>query len=257
MDLIKINKTEDGKQAVSARELYQKLGYDKSQYSRWSKKHILENSFAVEGQDYEGFDVNVGGNISRDFALSLDFAKKLCMISKTKIGEVFRDYFIECEKKLKETVYQIPNTYSEALKLAYEQTLEIEKQALLIESQKPLVNFAEALQISENCISIGGLAKILKQNGIDIGQNRLFEYLRNEDYLMSRGEQKNLPTQRSLELKLFQVKTTTTNNLDGSIRVNKTTMVTPKGQKYFVNRFLKPNNNRQIFKRNDKNLFTS
>ncbi|TDX83938.1 antA/AntB antirepressor family protein [Epilithonimonas xixisoli] len=100
MELIKITE-QNGKQAVSARELYLYLGYDKSQYSRWYKKHIIENSFSVENEDYQGFDTFVEGNEVKDFALSLDFAKKLCMISKTKVGEKVRDYFIDCEKKLK------------------------------------------------------------------------------------------------------------------------------------------------------------
>lgn len=108
-----------------------------------------------------------------------------------------------------------------------------------IETDKPKVIFAEALEVSDKAILIGELAKILKQNGIDIGQNRLFEYLRKNGYLCSRGEQYNSPTQRALELKLFEIKTTTINNPDGSVRVTRTTKVTPKGQSYFINQFKK------------------
>ena len=108
-----------------------------------------------------------------------------------------------------------------------------------IETDRPKVIFAEALEISNNNILIGDLAKILKQNGIEIGQNRLFEYLRKNGYLCSRGEQYNSPTQKSLELGLFEVKTRTINNPDGSVRVTRTTKVTPKGQSYFINQFKK------------------
>lgn len=108
-----------------------------------------------------------------------------------------------------------------------------------IETDKPKVIFAEALEVSDKAILIGELAKILKQNGIDIGQNRLFEYLRKNGYLCNRGEQYNSPTQRALELKLFEIKTTTINNPDGSVRVTRTTKVTPKGQSYFINQFKK------------------
>ena len=128
------------------------------------------------------------------------------------------------------------------IQLATNLKLEKEKNKKLtdkIETDKPKVIFAEALEISNNNILIGDLAKILKQNGVDIGQNRLFEYLRSNGYLCSRGEQYNSPTQKSLELKLFEVKTRTINNPDGSVRVTRTTKVTPKGQSYFINQFKK------------------
>ncbi len=125
------------------------------------------------------------------------------------------------------------------LKTEQERVRELKQQ---LNTQKPLVVFAEALQISNHCVLIGELAKILKQNGVEIGQNRLFEFLRSKNYLMSKGEQRNLPTQRSLELKLFEVKTTTFNNPDGSIRVSKTTKVTPRGQEYFINKFISERN---------------
>ena len=242
MYLIQV-KEQNGTQVVSARELYLKLGYDKSQYSRWYKKNIIENDFANENIDYQRFDTNVEGSPTIEFALSLDFAKKLCMIAKTKLGEQFRDYFIECEKKLKQVSHPaVPTSFTEALKLAYEQSVKIEEQQKQLETQKPLVVFAEALQISNHCVLIGELAKILKQNGVEIGQNRLFEFLRSKNYLMSKGEQRNLPTQRSLEMQLFEVKTTTINNPDGSIRVSKTTKVTPRGQEYFINKFISERN---------------
>lgn len=86
-----------------------------------------------------------------------------------------------------------------------------------------------------------GSCKILKQNGVDTGQKRLFEMLRNEGFLIKGGSSKNMPTQRSMEMGLFEVKESTISNPDGSMRVTKTTKVTGKGQQYFTNRFLSTN----------------
>lgn len=103
---------------------------------------------------------------------------------------------------------------------------------------KPKALFADAVTASTDTILIGELAKILKQNGVKTGQNRLFEQLRNEGYLVKGGKQKNMPTQKAMEMGLFEVKERPINNPDGSIRITKTTLVTGKGQVYFTNHFL-------------------
>ena len=103
---------------------------------------------------------------------------------------------------------------------------------------QPLALFAKSVSASDTSILIGDLAKLLKQNGYDTGQKRLFEELRQRGFLMKSGSSKNLPTQKSMELGLFEVKESTINNPDGSVRVTKTTKVTGKGQVYFVNKFL-------------------
>jgi anti-repressor protein len=109
-----------------------------------------------------------------------------------------------------------------------------------IEKDRPRVIFAEALEISDNSILVGDLAKILRQNNIEIGQNRMFEDLRKDGYLISRkGESYNMPTQKSMDLGLFEIKVRTINNPDGSVRTTKTPKVTAKGQIYFVNRYKK------------------
>jgi len=109
---------------------------------------------------------------------------------------------------------------------------------LQLEAQRPKVIFAEALEVSNNTILIGELAKILRQNGVEIGQNRLFEKLREDGYLIQRkGESFNQPTQRSMEMGLLEIKKRTINNPDGSVRATTTTKVTGKGQIYFVNKF--------------------
>ena len=106
------------------------------------------------------------------------------------------------------------------------------------EADKPKVLFADAVSASHTSILVGDLAKLLRQNGVDIGQNRLFSFLREKGYLCSQGERYNLPTQRSMDRGWFQVKETTINQPDGSIRITRTVKVTGKGQQYFINLFL-------------------
>ena len=106
------------------------------------------------------------------------------------------------------------------------------------EADKPKVLFADAVSASHTSILVGDLAKLLRQNGVEIGQNRLFSFLREKGYLCSHGERYNLPTQRSMDRGWFQVKETTINQPDGSIRITRTVKVTGKGQQYFINLFL-------------------
>ncbi|MFR8033403.1 MAG: phage antirepressor [Lachnospiraceae bacterium] len=115
----------------------------------------------------------------------------------------------------------------------------IEEQNEQIKQMKPKALFADAVSASHTSILIGDLAKLLKQNGVETGQKRLFEWMRENGYLIKRkGSDWNMPTQRSMEMGLFEVKESTVNNPDGSVKINKTTKVTGKGQQYFVNRFL-------------------
>ena len=108
-----------------------------------------------------------------------------------------------------------------------------------VERMKPKEIFADAVSVSENSISVGGLAKLLKQNGVNIGQNRLFEWLRFKDYLIKGGEDKNLPTQKSMNAGWFEIKERVVINPKGIPKTTKTTKVTGKGQLYFINKFLK------------------
>lgn len=124
-----------------------------------------------------------------------------------------------------------------ATKLKEEKAKRIELEARVAQDA-PRVLFAQAVETAKSSILIGDLAKILKQNGFQTGQKRLFEQLRSEGYLIKDGASRNMPTQRAMELGLFEVKESTINTPDGSIRVTKTTKVTGKGQTYFVNKFL-------------------
>ena len=106
------------------------------------------------------------------------------------------------------------------------------------EADKPKVLFADAVSASHTSILVGDLAKLLRQNGVEIGQNRMFSFLREKGYLCSQGERYNLPTQRSMDRGWFQVKETTINQPNGSVRITRTVKVTGKGQQYFINLFL-------------------
>ncbi|WP_438498064.1 phage antirepressor KilAC domain-containing protein [Paenibacillus sp. IHBB 3054] len=106
-----------------------------------------------------------------------------------------------------------------------------------VEKDKPKVLYAESVEVSSTTILIGELAKLLKQNGIDIGQNRLFKVLRSRGFLGTKGDYYNMPTQRAMDLELFEIRSRTINNLDGSSRITRTTKVTGKGQIYFINKF--------------------
>lgn len=123
------------------------------------------------------------------------------------------------------------------LKAEREKRMELERQA---EKDKPLVAFANSVSVAKTSILIGELAKLLKQNGIEMGQNRLFTWMRKNGYLISRkGTDYNMPTQRSMEMKLFEIKETTISHGDGHTSINRTPKVTGKGQIYFINLFLK------------------
>lgn len=127
------------------------------------------------------------------------------------------------------------------IKLATELKNEKEKRKELetkVNEDKPKVLFADAVETAQTSILVGDLAKLIKQNGINIGQKRLFSYLRENGYLIKNGSSKNMPTQKSMEMNLFEVKERTINNPDGTVRITKTTKVTGKGQTYFINKFL-------------------
>ena len=167
--------------------------------------------------------------------LVMGFTGKEAIEWKLKYIEAFN----EMEKKLKNPL-ALPNFSNPAeAARAWADEFEKRKQAeALNEANRPKVIFAEAVSTSKDGILVGMLAKLLHQNGVKIGQNRLFQWLRDKDYLMKRGVDKNMPTQRSKELGLFDVKERVVGNPDGSIRLTRTPVVTGKGQVYFVQKFL-------------------
>lgn len=149
------------------------------------------------------------------------------------------DAFNEMEHSLQTGGFKIPTTMSEALRLAADQSETIEKQQLQLAEQAPKALFADSVAASHTTILVGLLAKILRQNGVDIGQNRLFKWLRANGYLISRqGSDFNSPTQRSMDLGLFEIKESTHIDSNGVTITKKTSKVTGKGQQYFINKFL-------------------
>ena len=133
----------------------------------------------------------------------------------------------------------ISQTLPEALRAYADEVEQHNKTKALVEAQRPKVLFADAVSTSESDILVGDLAKLLNQNGYAVGQNRLFEQLRNEGFLISRkGNSYNMPTQRAMELGLFRIKETAITHSDGRVSLNKTPKVTGKGQQYFINHFI-------------------
>lgn len=130
---------------------------------------------------------------------------------------------------------QLDPSQKHALTMMFDESKRMSAQ---LKEQAPKVLFANAVETAHNSILIGDLAKIIRQNGVDIGQKRLFEWLRQNGYLIKDGQSKNMPTQKAMEMSLFEVKESTINNPDGSVRVTRTTKVTGKGQTYFVKKFL-------------------
>lgn len=241
-ELIKITE-QNGSKAVSARELYEFLGYNKAVWSRWYQKNILENEFAFENIDYQTLNIMLNGNETKDFAISIDFAKKLSMKANTARGEEARQYFIECEKQLraKEQAHhaQIPQSFSEALRLAAEQAEKIEEQQKQLQEQAPKVLFADTVIGSQSSCLIGELAKLITQKGYEIGEKRLFKWLRENHYLGKKGEYYNIPNQQYIEQGLFELKKGTRSGNSGVMHTTITPKVTGKGQVYFVNKFLR------------------
>lgn len=183
--------------------------------------------------------INESGLYSLVLSSKLPTAKKFKRWVTNEVIPSIRKHGAYMTPETLEKVLLSPDTL---MQLAQNLKDEQEKRKALeaqIESQKPAVLFTGAVETSKTSILIGELAKMLKQNGINIGQNRLFEWMRENGYLIKRkGTDYNMPTQRSMEMGLFEIKETAINNPDGSIKISKTPKVTGKGQVYFINLFL-------------------
>lgn len=242
-ELLKIN-YEAEQPTVSARDLHEALEIN-TRFNDWFSR-MAEYGFE-NGVDFnllKNEKVRLEGNreVKRDimdYQISVDMAKQICMIQRSEKGKQYRQYFIDLEKAWN-TPEQI---FARALKMA-DQKIEKLKESnagLLedVERMKPKEIFADAVSASTSSILIGDLAKLLRQNGVDTGQKRLFEQLRNEGYLMKTGSSRNMPKQKYVANGFFQIKETVISNPDGSVRMTKTTKVTGKGQQYFLNKYLK------------------
>ncbi|HFR3819072.1 TPA: phage antirepressor KilAC domain-containing protein [Streptococcus suis] len=232
-EIINVNLNDNQEPVVSGRQLHEALEV-KTPYSMWFDR-MVEYGF-TENQDFllNNFvkQTGRGGHNKVDHIIKLDMAKEIAMIQRSDRGKQVRQYFIQIEKDFNSP----EKIMARALLLADKKVHQLEAQ---IEADKPKVLFANAVEASATSILIGDFAKILRQNGYNIGQNHLFEWLRNNGFLIrKRGESYNMPTQRSMDMSLFEVKERTHNEPNGSIRISKTTKMTGKGQTYFINKFL-------------------
>lgn len=240
-ELIPINY--DGEQpTVSARELHKSLEISK-RFSAWFETN---SQGFIENEDYTsvltGTEVQNNGGVQirelQDYSLSVDMAKHICLMSRTEKGKECRQYLIDLEK-----AWNTPEqVFARALKMA-DQTIAKLKDtnkflAEKIEADRPKTIFADAVSASYTSILIGDLAKLICQNGYQIGQKRLFQWMRDNGYLMVSGSSRNMPKQKYVEQGLFEIKESNVQNPDGSVRITRTTKVSGKGQLYFVNKFL-------------------
>lgn len=230
-ELIKINYDTE-QPTVSARELHKALAIEK-RFSAWFETN---SQGFVEGEDFTsvltGTVVNNGARRElQDYQLSVDMAKHICLMSRTEKGKQCRQYLIDLEK-----AWNTPElVMARGLKVAQKMIAEQDK---IIERMRPKEIFADAVATSKQSILIGQLAKLICQNGHEIGQKRLFKWMRENGYLMKSGSDYNMPMQRYVEQGLFEIKESSITNPDGSTRLTRTTKVTGKGQQYFINKFL-------------------
>lgn len=239
-ELLKIEVNENQEPCISGRELHKflKVGTD---YKKWFDR-MTEYGFA-ENIDFSTVSqkcpiANGGYQEKFDHMIKLDMAKELAMIQRTDKGKEARQYFIQVEKE-----YNSPEKImARALVIAQKEisalNIQVGQLEEKVEQQKPKVLFADSVESANNSCLIGELAKILRQNGVDIGQNRLFQWMRSNGYLGRSGERYNVPTQKSMEMGLMTIKKNVINQPDGSIRTTTTTKISGKGQIYFVNKFL-------------------
>lgn len=230
---------ENGEVRISGRQLHMFLEVQ-TPYAKWFDR-MTEYGF-TEGVDFwtnlSKTSSELGGRPATDHLMTLSMAKELAMLQRTEKGKEARRYFIRIEEE-----WNTPERVM-ARALRFSERILSDTKALLadaqeqIERDRPKVLFADSVSASHTTILIGELAKIIKQNGVDMGQNRLFQWMRENGYLVSRqGSDYNMPTQRSMELGLFTIKETTITHADGHTSINKTTKVTGKGQVYFVEKF--------------------
>lgn len=230
-ELLKVNYDND-RITLSARELHEFLGVE-TPFKKWFGR-MCEYGFDTEIDYQEVMDKIVqnplGGRPSTDYQITIEMAKEIAMLQRSEKGKQVRQYFISLEKKWNSPEFVMKR----ALEYSHKQ---VERLMLENKELKPKAIFADAVSTSQDSILIGQLAKLIKQNGHEIGQNRLFAWLREHEYLCTKGENYNMPTQKAMEMNLFEIKERTVNNPDGSVRTTRTTKVTGKGQVYFVNKF--------------------
>lgn len=227
----------DGEPWFVGKDMADILGYTNT--AKAIRDHVddedkLTERIVLSGQNREVIFINESGLYSLVLSSKLPNAKAFKRWVTSEVLPSIRKHGLYAKEELLDNP-DIAIAAFKALKEEREARKALEAEN---ERMQPLALFAKSVSASDTSILIGDLAKLLKQNGYDTGQKRLFEELRQRSFLMKTGNSKNLPTQKAMELGLFEVKESTINNPDGSVRVTKTTKVTGKGQVYFVNLFL-------------------
>ena len=221
----------DGEPWFLGRDITEALGYQNG--SRDIDRHVDREDITTEqivlsGQRREVILINESGLYSLIMGSRLPNARKFKRWVTSEVLPQIR----------RTGGYHLPQTYSEALRALAEKAEQNEKLKLENERMRPKEIFADAVAASRTSILIGELAKLITQNGYEIGQTRLFTWLREHGYLIKDGSSRNMPMQRYVQQGLFEIKESNVQNPDGSVRITKTTKVTGKGQQYFINKFL-------------------
>ncbi|HBF2723847.1 TPA: phage antirepressor KilAC domain-containing protein [Clostridioides difficile] len=238
--LIKVEVNENQEPIVNARELHEFLEVN-SNYTTWFKR-MCEYGFTINEDFIPILEESTGGRPSENHVIKLDMAKEIAMIQRNEKGKQARKYFLQIEKDWNSPEKVMARALIVANKTIEKKSREIEEKDKVIQLQQPKVLFADSVASSDNSILVGELAKLLRQNGIDTGQNRLFDWLRNNGYLIKRkGEDYNTPTQKSVDLGVIETKEGTRVHPDGHTSITKTPKITGKGQIYFINKFKKHN----------------
>lgn len=236
-ELIKINTSNPDRPTVLGRDLHEALEV-KTAYKDWFPR-MCEYGF-TEGKDYCSIlsDRSDGlpGKPRTDHQLTIPMAKEICMLQRTEKGKECRQYFIKVEEAWN-TPEMIVARAHQILQARLDEA--ISRVSLLeskIEEDAPATNLGYAVTAADDSILVREMAKILRQNGYNTGEQRFYEALRNEGFLIKSGSDRNMPTQRALEMGLFTIKENVHVTPNGSF-TTRTTMVTGKGQSYFVNRY--------------------
>ena len=234
----------DGEPWFVGKDVAAALGYEKPQNAISAHVDNEDKTTALiqgTGSNYKSNAVliNESGLYSLVLSSKLPTAKKFKRWVTSEVIPSIRKHGAYMTPDKLEEVLLSPDTLIQlARNLKSEQEARRAAEAK-IEADHPKVLFADAVSASKQSILVGELAKLLKQNGVDIGQQRLFDWLRSKGYLIRRkGTDRNMPTQRAMEMGLFEIKETTISHSDGHISINKTPKVTGKGQVYFINQFL-------------------
>lgn len=200
----------------------------------WGMHHFVQTSYRNEqnGQHYPKYIMTEQGFT----LLVMGYTGKRAMDFKVAYIKEFDRMKSTLEAKQQ---YHLPQSFSEALRMLADSEDEKQQMQAQIEANRPKVVFAESLEVSEDSILVADLAKLLRQNGFMVGEIRLFKWLRENGYLIKSGSEYNMPTQRSMEMGLFEVKVGTRQSSDGTPRMTRTPKVTGKGQIYFINKFQK------------------